>query len=67
MAARRYPVDLDADLDSLRDNWSTELRYSATGTLSDQQVTKFYEQAESIFRNTIHAMVLDGLIDKVPR
>ena len=66
-AARRYPIDLDLDLGSLRDNWSPDLRYSSSGTLSHQKVEEFYLQAAAVFRKTVQAMVLDGLIDKVPK
>lgn len=67
LAARRYPVDLDADLGVVRDGWSTTLRYSKTGTLDSQKVSEFHRLASNVYRKTVEAMVLDGLIDVVPR
>jgi len=67
LAVRRYPVDLNADLQKLRTEWSTSLRYSRTGTLTHQQVTEFHRLVSSVYMKTVLAMVLDGLIDVVPQ
>jgi HEPN domain-containing protein len=66
-AARRYRVDLDPDLDAIRDSWQTDLRYSRTGSVDEAQSKKMVAQAKRVFERTIGAMVLDGLYSRVPR
>lgn len=67
LAARRYPVDLDTDLGTMRDVWSTTLRYSKTGTLDSQHVSDLHALASNVYQKTVGAMVLDGLLIEVPK
>jgi len=67
LAARRYPVDLDTDLGAMRGVWSTALRYSKTGTIDAQQAAELHRLAANVYLKTVGAMVLDGLINGVPK
>ena len=66
LAARRYPIDLDPDLKALQSDWSTDLRYSKTGTLSKPDALRLCELAEGVYHRTINAMILDGFIEQPP-
>jgi hypothetical protein len=66
LAARRYPVDLDPDVDAVRKMWATELRYTQTGTLAAPDARLLVESAERVFGRTVIAMVLDGLFERIP-
>lgn len=67
LAARRFPLDLDSDWSHLQANWSTELRYSKTGTLDEADASQLVECANVVFENTVGAMVLDGFLDEIPK
>jgi len=64
LAARRYPIDLDPDFSALQKDWSSDLRYTETGTLSKPDALRLLGLAEGIYRRTINAMILDGFIDR---
>jgi hypothetical protein len=66
-AARRYPVDLDADLAALRTAWRPGLRYSTTGTIQQPQAQRMLAEARRAYVQTIGNMVLDGLYEGVPQ
>lgn len=66
LAARRYPIDLDSDLTALQSDWSTDLRYAETGTLSESDAIQFLDRAQGVYDRTIGEMILDGLIERVP-
>lgn len=66
LAARRYPIDLDPDLRALQSDWSTDLRYAETATLSEQDAIQFLGRAQGVYDRTIGAMILDGLIERAP-
>jgi hypothetical protein len=66
-AARRYPVDLDADLTSLRASWTPDLRYSATGTIQQVQAQNMVSEAKQAYLRTIGSMILDGLYVGIPQ
>jgi len=67
LAARRYQVDLDADLGTLRSDWTTDLRYAKTGTIDESTSGDLLVRAGRVFDKTIGAMVLDGLLDRLPK
>lgn len=67
LAARRYRVDLDPDLDAIRGSWHTDLRYSRTGTVDEDRSRQMVAEARGVFWRTVVAMVLDGLYPQVPR
>lgn len=66
-AARRYPVDLDADLDSLRRTWKPDLRYCTTGTIQQAQAQHMVSEAKDVHSRIIGNMVLDGLYVCAPK
>ena len=66
LAARHYPIDLDPDLLALQKDWSTDLRYAETGTLSKADALRFLGHAEGVYHRTINAMILDGFIQRAP-
>lgn len=67
LAARRYPVDMDPDVDMVRRNWAPDLRYAGTGTLAQPDALALAKSADGVFRRTVNAMVLDGFFERVPR
>jgi len=66
-AVRRYPVDLDADLASLRAAWTPDLRYSATGTILQAHAQQMASEAKHVYSRTIGDMILDGMYVSVPK
>jgi len=66
LAARRYPIDLDPDLEALQNDWSTDLRYTETATLNKVDALRFCRYAEAVYHRTISAMVLDGFLERTP-
>ena len=67
LAGRRYPVDMDADIEVVRGKWTTAFRYSRTGTLGESEALALVASAERVFERTVVSMVLDGLFERVPR
>lgn len=65
-AVRRYPVDLDDDFAALQRAWHTDLRYARTGSLKPGASRDLVDRAEGVWRKTIGAMVLDGVLESVP-
>lgn len=66
LAARRYPVDLGGDVGALWRDWTTDLRYAETGTIDESTSCELLARAGRVFDKTIRAMVLDGLLDRLP-
>jgi hypothetical protein len=67
LAARRYPVDVDPDVDMVRSKWAPDLRYAQTGTLAQPDARVLVDSADRVFGRTVIAMVLDGFFERVPR
>ncbi len=66
LAARRYRIDLDGGLAFLRRRWSPHLRYTQTGSTNETDAEAIVEAATSVFAQTIGALVLDGLLERMP-
>lgn len=66
-AVRRYQVDLAPYLATLQNNWSPEIRYSASGFIQKEKAKVLVESANQLYHSTIGAMFLDGLLEKLPR
>lgn len=67
LAARRYPIDLDPDVAEVRREWNIDLRYVETGTGTPEGTRRLVDRAHNVFSKTIGEMVLDGLLDRVPK
>jgi len=67
LAARRYPLDLDPHMDTLRTHWNPGIRYSRTGSISEITATSIFVAAESVFRRSVQGLVLDGYLERVPQ
>jgi HEPN domain-containing protein len=67
LAARRYRLDMDPDVAAAQNMWTTTLRYTETGTLPARDARDLVDGAERVFRRTVVAMVLDGLLERVPQ
>ncbi|RJP31918.1 MAG: hypothetical protein C4547_14740 [Phycisphaerales bacterium] len=65
-SARRYPVDLDPDVESIRSGWKSVLRYATTASVSRSQAESLVSSAAAVFRKTIVALVLDGYMERMP-
>jgi HEPN domain-containing protein len=67
LASRRYPLDLDGDLATIRDLWKPELRYAATESLPQSDAEALVDAAARVFERTVVRMVLDGLLERMPQ
>lgn len=65
-AVRRYPLDLSSQLADLQTRWKVELRYSQTGSMNAQDAETLIKNADEVYRATIGAMTLDGLLERLP-
>jgi hypothetical protein len=57
---RRYHIPQSADFDGLKQCWNPEMRYSATGQISNQQVKACLRAAEQSYCAIVIESVLDG-------
>ena len=66
-AVRRYQVDLSSYSLALQTNWNINLRYCASGFINENEAKIFIENANQFYHATIGAMVLDGLLERLPQ
>ncbi|HPD32187.1 MAG TPA: hypothetical protein PLL20_19510 [Phycisphaerae bacterium] len=66
-AARRYPIDLDREAAELWRRWSVALRYARTGEVDEPACRTLLDRAKLVFRKTVVQMVLDGVLQTVPK
>jgi hypothetical protein len=66
LATRRYRMDLDPNLETLRSQWRADLRYAKTGSISQSAANVLLKAAMIVFARTIEAMILDGVLERMP-
>lgn len=63
---RRYRSDLIPTVAAIGADWRPSLRYSQTGSLTEQQASRFVEAGRMAFEELVIRLILDGRAE-VPR
>ncbi len=63
---RRYSLDLNSELEKIQMRWSVELRYSKSSAMNERDAEILVANADEVYRATIGAMTLDGLLESLP-